>query len=61
MYYISYTNDEDCPELTAEQLSRFRRVHYENQILRRKEVISFRVLPLTIKKAKALGQVIKTF
>lgn len=47
--------DDDCKELTDEQLSQFRKVHYENQVLRRKEVISIRVLPSTIKKAKALG------
>lgn len=47
--------DENCQELSDEQLSQFRRVHYENQIMRRKEVISIRVLPSTIKKAKALG------
>ena len=47
--------DEDCPELTDEQLSQFRKVHYENQLLRRKEVLSLRVYPTTISKAKALG------
>ena len=47
--------DEDCPKLTDEQLSQFRRVHYENQLLRRKEVLSLRVYPTTILKAKALG------
>lgn len=47
--------DEDNPELSDEQLSQFRRVHYENQLLRRKEVLSLRVYPATISKAKALG------
>lgn len=47
--------DEDCPKLTKEQLSHFRRVHDRNQSLRRKEVLSLRVYPTTVLKAKALG------
>lgn len=47
--------DEDCPKLTKEQLSQFRRVHDRNQSLRRKEVLSLRVYPTTVLKAKALG------
>lgn len=48
--------DEDCPKMTKEMLSQFKRVHQENELMRKKEVLSLRVYPSTIKKAKALGR-----
>lgn len=48
--------DEDCPELTDEQLSELRRVHQANRNERRKQNVTLRLKPQTIRKAKALGK-----
>lgn len=48
--------DEDCPELTDEQLSEFRRVHQANRNERRRQNVTLRLKPQTIRKAKALGK-----
>ena len=48
--------DEDCPELTDEQLSEFRRVHQANRSERRRQNVTLRLKPQTIRKAKALGK-----
>ena len=48
--------DEDCPELTDEQLSELRRVHQANRNERRRQNVTLRLKPQTIRKAKALGK-----
>ena len=48
--------DEDCLELTDEQLSEFRRVHQANRNERRRQNVTLRLKPQTIRKAKALGK-----
>ena len=48
--------DEDCPELMDEQLSEFRRVHQANRNERRRQNVTLRLKPQTIRKAKALGK-----
>ncbi len=50
------TFDEDNPELTDEQLAGFRRVHETNQSERRRQNVTLRLTPQTIRKAKALGK-----
>ncbi len=51
--------DEDCPELTKEQLAQFRRVsdmENEEKFKNRKQNVTLRLSPRTIKKAKSLGK-----
>ena len=48
--------DEDCPELTDEQLEQMRRILEERRAAITKEVITIRLKPQTIKKAKSLGK-----
>ena len=48
--------DVDSPELTDEQLAEFRRVHEWNQDERRRQNVTLRLKPQTIRKAKALGK-----
>ncbi|MBQ7918539.1 MAG: BrnA antitoxin family protein [Lachnospiraceae bacterium] len=48
--------DEDCPELTDEQLEEFQRVAQERRKARQKQVLTLRVSASTMKKAKALGK-----
>ena len=48
--------DEDSPELTDEQLAEFKRVHEVNANERRRQNVTLRLKPQTIKKAKALGK-----
>ena len=46
-------HDEDCPEMTYEQLMQFKRMNHEN---RTKPTISLRISPATLRKAKAYGK-----
>ena len=48
--------DEDSPELTDEQLAEFHRVHSANQEERRRQNVTLRLRPHTIRQAKALGK-----
>lgn len=48
--------DEDCPELTDEQLEQMRKILEERRASRTKEVVTIRLKPQTIKKAKSLGK-----
>ena len=48
--------DDDCPELTDEQIAEFRRVYEQKQATRRKQNVTLRLTPETIRKAKALGK-----
>ena len=50
------TFDEDCPELTAEQLSKFRRISDINKANRRKQSVTLRLSPRALNKAKSLGK-----
>lgn len=50
------TFDEDCPELTAEQLSQFRRVSEIKREERRKQTVTLRLSPAAARKAKSLGR-----
>ncbi len=47
--------DEDCPELSEEELAKFRRISDERKTERRKQVITLRVSASTLAKAKSLG------
>lgn len=49
------TYDADCPEMTPEMLSEFKRVSEINRNARRKQVLSIRVSSATLEKAQALG------
>lgn len=48
--------DEDSPELTEEQLANFRRVYEQNQKERRRQNVTLRLKPQSVRKAKALGK-----
>ncbi len=50
------TFDEDCPELTAEQLSEFKRISDINRDERKKQTVTIRISPQAMKKAKSLGK-----
>ena len=48
--------DEDCPELTDEQLSEFRRVSELRKEERRKKTVTIRLSSRSLSKAKSLGK-----
>jgi len=48
--------DEDCPELTDEQLSEFRRISVMKKEERRKQTVTIRLSPQALAKAKSLGK-----
>ena len=48
--------DEDCPELTEEQISRFARVAEQRRDERRKQTVTLRLSPQALKTAKSLGK-----
>lgn len=48
--------DEDCPELTANQLAQFQRISAANREERCKQPITLRLSPQTIRRAKSLGK-----
>lgn len=45
--------DEDCPELTEEELKQFKRLYKTD---RRKKLVSLRISDKSLKKAKSLGK-----
>lgn len=50
------TFDEDCPELTEEQLKRFRRVSQQRKADNKKETVTLRLSARSLRKAKSLGK-----
>ena len=48
--------DDDCPELTDEQLSEFKRVSELRKDERRKQTVTIRLSPKALAKAKSLGK-----
>lgn len=48
--------DDDCPELTEEELLQFRRISNDKQIERKKQTVTLRLSPQALKKAKSLGK-----
>ncbi len=50
------TFDEDCPELTEEELQQFRKITDQRQEERRKQTITLRLSPQAITQAKSLGK-----
>ena len=48
--------DEDCPELTAEQIAQFKKIAELKREDRRKQTVTVRISPQAMKKAKALGK-----
>lgn len=48
--------DEDCPELTAEQLSQLVRVSEMRRDERRKQTVTLRISPQALRTAKSLGK-----
>lgn len=48
--------DDDCPELTAEQLSQFKRISAEKREERCKQTVTIRLSPQALAKAKSLGK-----
>lgn len=52
----SITFDEDCPELTDEQLQKFAVLAKQQREARKKPILSMRVSSETLDKAKKLGK-----
>lgn len=52
----SVTPDEDCPELTEEELMQFTRIAKDRQEERRKQTVTLRLSPQALKTAKSLGK-----
>lgn len=50
------TPDEDCPELTMDQLAQFRRISAANREERCKQTVTLRLSPQAIRRAKSLGK-----
>ena len=48
--------DEDCPELTMEQLTQFRRISAANREERCKQTVTLRLSPQALRRAKTLGK-----
>lgn len=48
--------DEDCPQLTDEQLAQFRLAIERRQEERRREPVTLRLHPQALRKAKSLGK-----
>lgn len=48
--------DEDCPELTEEELQEFRRVSDVRRESRKKQTVTIRLSPAALTKAKSLGK-----
>ena len=53
---VVYDYDYDCPELTEEELSQFRRISDVRNDNRRKQTVSLRLSPQALKKARSLGK-----
>lgn len=50
------TFDEDCPELTAEELAQFRRVSDIRREERKKQTVTLRLSPQAARTARSLGK-----
>lgn len=48
--------DEDCLELSDEDLQEFKRISKEKQSERRKQTVTLRLSPQALNKAKSLGK-----
>lgn len=48
--------DEDCPELTAEQLEKFQRISEIKREERCKQTVTLRLSPQALRRAKSLGK-----
>lgn len=48
--------DEECPELTDEQLSQFVKISEKNREERRKQTVTLRLSPQALRKAQSLGK-----
>ena len=48
--------DEDCPELTPEQLAQMVRVLEQRREERKKQTVTLRLSPKALQKAKSLGK-----
>lgn len=48
--------DEDCPELSDEELQDFKQISKEKQLERRKQTVTLRLSPQALNKAKSLGK-----
>ena len=48
--------DEDCPELTLEQLANFKRISEANRESRCKQTVTLRLSPQAMRRAKSLGK-----
>lgn len=48
--------DDDCPELSAEQLAQIRQISAQKRMERNKQTVTIRLSPQALKKAKSLGK-----
>lgn len=51
-----FVPDEDCPELTDEQLRQFKRVSKERQEKYRNQTVTLKLSPQALRTAKSLGK-----
>lgn len=50
------TFDEDCPELSDDELSKFKRISNIRKDERRKQTVTLRLSPKALRKARSLGK-----
>ena len=48
--------DNDCPELTEDELQQFKKISKERSADRRKQTVTLRLSPQALAKAKSLGK-----
>lgn len=48
--------DDDCPELSAEQLAQIKQISAQKRLERNKQTVTIRLSPQALKKAKSLGK-----
>lgn len=48
--------DDECPELSADQLAEFHRISADRRAERRKQSVTLRLSPKALNKAKSLGK-----
>ena len=53
---IAISKDDEYPEFTKEELSKFKKISEEKKIDRQKQIVTLRLSGKALKKAKSLGK-----
>lgn len=53
---FTVSKDDEYPEFTKEELSKFKKISEEKKVDRQKQVVTLRLSGKTLKKAKSLGK-----